>query len=176
MSVYSAYEGALARQPALPQTLPEWTLELVSIAALALQWAIVAEAFPDLPDRVPRHFDATGEADAWGPRMMVWALPFVNLLVWLLLGFVSRWPHLSNLPIEVTERNAERIYRLVRFQTVWLKACITCALAYISWRTIEKAQGSDVGLGYGFLPAMIGGVGIVLAWFYFKVRQEQDGG
>ena len=174
MSVFGALDQAPPRQPALPQTLPEWLLELVSIAALALQWGLVALAFPELPDRVPRHFDATGQADAWGPRMMVWFLPIVNAAVYLLLGFVSRRPHLSNLPIEVTARNADRIYRLVRFQTVWLKAFITGMLAYMSWRTIEKAQGSDVGLGSAFLPVTVAGTAIVLAWFYFKVRQERD--
>ena len=158
----------------LPQTLPEWLLEIVAIAALLLQWGLVASVFPDLPDRVPRHFDASGQADAWGPRMMVWSLPIVNVAIFVLLGVVSRLPHLSNLPIRVTERNQARIYRLIRFQTVWLKAFVTGIFAYISWRTIEKAQGADVGLGSAFLPIAVGGTAVVLAWFYYKVRQEQD--
>ncbi len=175
MSVSGVVDQAPSPQPVLPQTAPEWLLELISIAALALQWGIVALAFPDLPDRVPKHFDAAGEADAWGPRMMVWFLPVINVAVYGLLGFVSRRPHLSNLPIEVTARNQDRIFRLVRFQTVWLKAFITGMFAYMSWRTIAKAQGSAVGLGSAFLPITVVGVGIVLAWFYVKVRQAQDG-
>ena len=66
----------------------------VAIAALLLQWGLVASVFPDLPDRVPRHFDASGQADAWGPRMMVWSLPIVNVAIFVLLGVVSRLPHL----------------------------------------------------------------------------------
>ncbi len=174
VSAFGTLDQAPPHQPALPQTLPEWALELISAAALLLQWGLVSVAFLDLPAEVPKHFDAAGQPDAWGPRIMVWLLPIINLAVYGLLGFVSRKPHVSNLPIEVTPRNADRIYRLVRFQTVWLKAFITGLLAYMSWRTIEKAQGSDIGLGSAFLPVTVVGVSIVLAWFYVKVRQAQN--
>ena len=161
-----------APQPFLPQTLPEWMLELGAAAALLSQFLIVLAAWPEIPDQVPRHFDASGQADAWGAKATLLLLPAVNLVVFAMMTVVSRFPHISSLPIKVTAVNARRVYRLVRFQTIWLKAIIALVLAYMSWRTIEQARGGAQGLGIGFLPLTTLAVGSAVAWFYFELRRH----
>ena len=37
----------------------------LSVAAL---WALALAAWPDLPERIPTHFDVGGRPDAWSPR------------------------------------------------------------------------------------------------------------
>ena len=161
-----------APQPLLPPPLPEWVLELGATAALLSQFLIVLAAWPEIPDQVPRHFDASGQADAWGAKATLLLLPAVNLVVFAMMTVVSRFPHISSLPIKVTAVNARRVYRLVRFQTIWLKAIIALVLAYMSWRTIEQARGGAQGLGIGFLPLTTLAVGSAVAWFYFELRRH----
>ena len=155
----------------LPQTLPEWMLEFAATAGLLSQFVIVLTAWPEMPDQVPQHFDAAGQADAWGDKATLLLLPAVNLVVFAMMTMVSRFPHISSLPVEVTALNAPRVYRLVRFQTIWLKAIIALVLAYMSWRTIEQARGGVQGLGAGFLPLTTLAVGLAVAWFYFELRR-----
>ena len=161
-----------APQPLLPQTLPEWMLELGAASALLAQFVIVLTAWPEMPDQVPRHFDATGRADDWGSKATLLLLPAVNFVVFVMMTVVSRFPHISSVPVEITPLNAPRIYRLIRFQTIWLKAVVAIVLAYMSWRTIELARGGVQGLGVGFLPLTILGVGSAVAWFYFELRRQ----
>jgi len=161
-----------APQPLLPQTLPEWLLALGAAAALLCQFLIVLAAWPEIPDQVPQHFDAAGQADAWGAKATLLVLPAVNLVVFLIMTVVSRFPHISSLPVEVTALNARRVYRLVRFQTIWLKAIVSLVLVYMSWRTIEQARGGAQGLGIGFLPLTTLAVGSAVAWFYFELRRH----
>jgi uncharacterized membrane protein len=159
-------------QPLLPQTLPEWLLELGAAAALLAQFVIVLAAWPEMPDQVPQHFDATGQADAMGSKATLLLLPGVNFVVFAMMTVISRFPHISSVPVEITPSNARRVYRLVRFQTIWLKAVVALVLAYMSWRTIEQARGSVQGLGVGFLPLTILGVGSAIAWFYLELRRH----
>lgn len=161
-----------APQPLLPQTLPEWLLELGAAAALLAQFLIVLAAWPEIPDQVPRHFDAAGQADDWGSKATLLLLPAVNFVVFVMMTVISRFPHISSMPVEVTPLNARRVYRLVRFQTIWLKAVVALVLTYMSWRTIEQARGGVQGLGVGFLPLTILGVGSAVAWFYFELRRH----
>jgi Domain of unknown function (DUF1648) len=159
-------------QPLLPQTLPEWLLEFAATAALLSQFLIVIAAWPEMPEQVPQHFDAAGQADAWGAKATLLLLPAVNLVVFAIMTLVSRFPHISSLPVEVTAANARRVFRLVRFQTIWLKAVVALVLAYMSWRTVEQARGGAQGLGAGFLPLTLLGVGSAVAWFYFELRRR----
>lgn len=161
-----------APQPLLPQTLPEWLLELGAATALLAQFLIIFAAWPEIPDQVPQHFDASGQADAWGSKATLLLLPGVNFVVFVMMTVVSRFPHISSVPVEITPLNAQRIYRLVRFQTIWLKAVVALVLAYMSWRTIEQARGGVQGLGVGFLPLTILGVGSAVAWFYFELHRQ----
>lgn len=161
-----------APQPLLPQTLAEWLLELGAFAALLSQFLIVLGAWPEIPDQVPQHFDASGQADAWGSKATVLLLPAVNLVVFVMMTVVSRFPHISSVPVEITPSNAPRVYRLIRFQTIWLKTVVALVFAYMSWRTIEQARGGVQGLGVGFLPLTILGVGSAVAWFYFELRRH----
>lgn len=170
--VDSRKNGLLAPQPLLPQTLPEWLLELGATTALLAQFLIVFTVWPDMPDQVPQHFDASGQADAWGSKATLLLLPAVNLVVFVIMTVISRFPHISSVPVEITPLNARRVYRLVRFQTIWLKAVVVLVLAYMSWRTIEQARGGVQGLGVGFLPLTMLAVGSAVAWFYFELRRH----
>lgn len=172
MGLIDSRKNALrAPQPLLPQTLAEWLLEFGAAAALLSQFAIVLAAWPEIPDQVPQHFDASGQADAWGSKTTVLLLPAVNFVVFVMMTVVSRFPHISSVPVDVTPFNAPRVYRLIRFQTIWLKTVLALVLAYMSWRTIEQAQGGVQGLGVGFLPLTILGVGSAVVWFYMELRR-----
>lgn len=162
------------RQPLLPQTLPEWLLEFSALAALVAQFVIVLSAWPEIPDQVPQHFNAAGEVDGWGAKAALLQLPAVNLVVSLIMTAVSRFPHISSAPIEITPANATRVYRLIRFQTIWLKAVLSFVFAYISWRMVGQALGSVQGLGSAFLPLTILAVGSAVVWFYFELRQQRQ--
>jgi hypothetical protein len=98
----------------------------------------------------------------------------VNFVVSLIMTAVSRFPHISSVPIKVTEANAARVYRLVRFQTVWLKAVLSFVFAYMSWRMVGQALGTAQGLGSAFLPLTVVAVGSAVIWFYFELRQQRQ--
>lgn len=40
-------------------------LRFTLILAMLAVWALAAQAWPDLPERIPMHFDISGQPDAW---------------------------------------------------------------------------------------------------------------
>lgn len=83
-------------------------LRLLSLlAALAITGSILL-CYSLLPGTVATHFAASGQADDFGPR---WSLAGVLLLLSVLLALLSRRPRAFNYPTEITESNAQAIYR-----------------------------------------------------------------
>ena len=56
------------------------SLEAITLAFLTFLFQITWQAFhgaTPLPDKVPTHFDAAGNANVWGPPGTLWLLPLV---------------------------------------------------------------------------------------------------
>lgn len=166
---------ALKERPVLriPRTRTEIALEVAAgLGVLFFVWVFLTY-WPRLPEQVPRHFNARGEADAWGSRSTVFLLPGMSLVLYAGLSLLSRYPHRCNLPFRLTRENAETQYRCVRTMIISLKGVIVWSFAYIAWRTACVATGSGTGLGPLFLPvflfATIGPIGVYL-WLAHRAR------
>lgn len=119
---------------------------------------MLAWVWPSLPERVPTHFNAAGEPDAWGSPITLVVLLGVSVGLWLGLTILQRFPHLYNFPWPITESNAAEQYRLMRSLLIWLKAELTWLFAYLTWGAVQTARGEVDGLNPLFLPIVIGGI------------------
>jgi len=145
-----------------------WLLELAALAALALGIWAVARAWPELPERIPMHFDLAGRPDGWGSRGTVLLLPGASLFLYLMLSAVQRIPaRWYNYPVALTEENRARQYRLARDLILSLKAAVLGLFAHITYALVETALGRAAGLGPWLIPAWLvvifGTVGLYLA-------------
>lgn len=157
----------------LPATPAEWILEAISLCALGFAILTLLSAWPDLPARVPSHFDVAGKPDAWGAKLNLWVVPFVSIVVYLMLTVVGRIPHTHNFLVDITPQNAPRLYRLSRMLVLWMKAQIACTLAYISWGQVRVAMGNAQGIGWAFLPVTLIVIGATI-YLYRRMSQREQ--
>ena len=63
---------------------------LALLAAMAIVWWLALAAWPDLPARIPRHFDAGGRPDAWTDTGVVswFGVPALATLLGAVFGVV----------------------------------------------------------------------------------------
>lgn len=47
-------------------------------------------AYSTLPDRVPVHMNASGEADGFGPKFMIWLVPLVQVVSGVVMLYGTR--------------------------------------------------------------------------------------
>jgi len=140
-------------------------LETIAIGALVYGIILVLQAWSSLPTTIPTHFDASGNADGWGPKYMIVLLPGINVFIIPLMLFLRRFPWISNTPIKITEENAERQYALI----VRLLSALACLISLLFLAlvrdTIAIAGGGTSLLGPWFMPVFIIPIMGVILWY-----------
>jgi len=131
-------------------------IEGISITLLILIWLYVISEYAQMPEIVASHFNAKGEADDFGNKIMVWLIPAIATALYLLMFILSRFPHLHNYMINITEDNAYKNYRFSARMLRIVNLFITSIMMYVAYLIIETAKGVQIALGNSLLPIIIG--------------------
>ncbi|KAB7705949.1 DUF1648 domain-containing protein [Bacillus aerolatus] len=155
----------MAKLVYLPKTSFEKISTIVSLLLIIGNVIYLLIQWSTLPDQVPIHFNAKGEADGWGGKGMIWFVPAVTLLLWAGLTALERVPHVYNIP-NLTEENKERQYVNSRMMFNVLKMELVFFLVYTSWQSVQWAHGNETGIGCFelpvFLTVILGTMGVFL--------------
>jgi uncharacterized membrane protein len=134
------------------------TLEAIGIALLALlagiTWSALNGPNP-LPQRIPTHFNAIGEPNAWGSPSTLWLLPAVAAFVFLLISVVSLYPASFNFPVRSTPVNRPRLVALTIQMMAWVKVELVCLFLYIQWTIIESVRQGHAALSPAIVPIFL---------------------
>lgn len=126
--------------------LEEWS-DILSWLLLLLILFITARHFADLPERVPTHINALGQADRWGARWTVWLLPGIALLLHALMSLAQKFPKMINYPVRITPENAQRQYDLARTFLRVIRVAALTMLFFLQWTILQIALGQTDRLG-----------------------------
>lgn len=148
----------------------ETTPGILGVDILAVVLALLPAAWcfyfwSRLPERVPTHFGASGQADAWGERGMIWILPAASAVLLLLLLTLLRHATLYNVPVKLTPENVHRQMHLARWLAYATMLWALALLAWISWSQIQVALGHTSQLG-GLFFVFLGAEVVVLTWYF----------
>ena len=124
------------------------TFLFLSIVYLALEWSGV-------PNRVPIHFNAAGEADNWGSKLTIILFPVLGILVWGVFTILERYPHRYNFVVKITEGNAALQYRSAIVLMRFLKNTIALLFAYLTVESVQIARGLQEGLNWWVMPLFL---------------------
>lgn len=180
-STIAAEARGLPREPTA-----RWILVLMAVLTVVwlgiLSWQVAV-----LPDRVPTHFGAGGEANGWSskggalafsvllPLLVVFPMPLMALLA-------LHWPMSINAPNRewwtATAPRLRRFERLLR-EDLWLIAALTLALfLVIDVGVVLAAQSMHENLSpVFFVPTLVlflAGIGVVMARMFGSRYAEQD--
>lgn len=128
-------------------------LRLASLLGIVALTAYILVHYPSLPETVPTHFDFRGEADGFGSRTSILWLAGVMLLMGALTAWLSTRPNMLNYPGEITEANAQRIYREGERMLVWVLAGVAVVYLGIVLQTFAAAGSAVLVVG---LVALLG--------------------
>ena len=124
------------------------TMEAVCLGMLAVLFWITYAALngPErLPDRIPTHFDISGQPNAWGSPGFLWFLPAVAAGIYLLLTVLGSIRFRRyNLPVAVTRRNLPFIQEQTILMVAWIKCEMLCLFAYLQWSIIQSARNGRI--------------------------------
>jgi uncharacterized membrane protein len=134
------------------------TLELAGLAALAILCWLTWSALngPNrLPDRVPTHFDAAGNANAWGSPAGMVVLPVIAGGLYLAMSIVARFPDAFHYPVRVTPQTIAGLQAVTLSMVAWIKVELACLFAVLQWAFIQAARSGQGSLFPKILPVFI---------------------
>jgi uncharacterized membrane protein len=104
-----------------------WRVELVQLLIIAAMFAVAAWAWPQVPDRIPIHWNIRGEVDGWGGKTVgLFLLPFISLGMYALTLFLPRLdPNRANYQSFPKAYNAIRITLLLFFAVIYAVVVLT---------------------------------------------------
>jgi len=156
----------------IPRSELERMLEIIAIGGLVFGIFILLQSWSTLPDSIPAHFKFSGEVDRWGSKMELLLLPGLSLILYLGLTILSKYPHIYNYAVEITEENAKRQYHIARTMICWLKTEIVCIFTFIEWKSIQIALKQATASDMKFLTIMV--VVVLVTMFYYVLKMFKE--
>ncbi len=149
-------------------TTTDQIFELLGWGVLLALWVWTGTSYSSLPDSIPTHFNAAGEADGFGKKASIIGLPLIATLLYIGLTLLNRFPHIFNFPTPITPDNALSQYTNATRMIRYLKLILVLVFAGISFQTTQQAKGTGEGLGLWFLPLTLVLVFMPLVYFVVK--------
>jgi uncharacterized membrane protein len=139
----------------VPKTSLDHILEALPFILIVVEFYFIIHYYPELPDKMPQHFDGSGQPDAYGNKSILWFPPIINLILVAGMIYLTRFPHILNYLTEITEENAAIQYKLAQRMLRLLASLIAALFLYITVSTIYTGIGQWNGTGMWFMPVFI---------------------
>lgn len=124
-------------------------LMLAGAGILMVTWLAAALEYSSLPPVIPIHFNFRCEADNFGPRWNIFIPALISTVLGISLFWLSRFPHIYNYPVKITESNRERQYHLASMLVLRIKALIALMFLFVTLSIAGSSKGND------YLPAWL---------------------
>lgn len=146
------------------KTKQEKNIDILSTIILAgtIVWVVVMWKF--LPGKIPRHYNAAGDADAWsGKGILIFDLA-VEIGMYLLMIGTKKFPGIWNVPRKKTKEEQETVYA---YSGKMLSVINVAIMVMFTYMTVCSGLGKP--LGSGFLWISLAGTFIPMIYYTVKM-------
>jgi len=158
----------------IPLDSYDYVIELITAIFMILLIAWPFFFFQELPDVIPRHFNAAGEPDGYSQKNIIWALPAIGLILYAGMLLLNRYPYVYNYPTEITAENADKHYRIATKLIRTLNLLIATSFFYLAFATIETAMNKQDGLSDAFLTTFLLLIfATITSYLYLALRKSR---
>jgi len=118
-------------------------LETTTAAILIGLLVYVFISYTSLPEIVPTHINFNGEVNNTGHKTTIWLLVGITTAITIGLHILTKFPHIHNYMVNITEENAEHNYRMSSRLLRIVNLLTLLLLAYVCYSIIQRANGND---------------------------------
>lgn len=134
--------------------------EILPIALIALAFIVGSFLYPQLPDKIPSHWNVEGEIDAWSSKNFgVFFFPGITLGLYLLMTFIPL--------IDPLRRN----YPKFHIPYFWFRTLFVLFFVSLYFYTLWAALGTKLNINYFIIP-VLSVLFILIGIFLPKVRKN----
>lgn len=161
----------------VPKRPIDYVLDILSIMAVIFSITYTAIHYTALPDTIPRHFNAAGEADGFSHKAVAWVLVGIQTALFAGLYALTKTPHLLSSTKPITEENAPYLYPQGMLVLRVTNLLCMVLFSYMVYASIQVAMGEKTKLDNAFFWTMVGLI-IVLPLalsLYFHQKNKRSG-
>lgn len=127
----------------------------IAFIFVLLQLILIIICFNALPDTIPSHYNFAGQADNFSNKNIIWFSPALSFGIYLLLKYLSRYPHRHNYRVKITKENAlEEYTNSIEFGAYM--NMLTCGLlCFVAITILITGFHSESRLGTLLLPITV---------------------
>ena len=107
-----------------------WILLVGTLAYLILGWN-------SFPDQIPMHYNGAGEIDRWGGKGEIIFIEVMMWIIYLGIGAIEKYPQIWNTGVEVTAKNKEKVYRILKYMIKTLKFLTALIFSYLIVNSLQ---------------------------------------
>jgi Predicted membrane protein len=148
-------------------------LEIAGAALIAGMAIFLVLSWNSFPDRIPTHFNAFGQVDAWGSHQDLLFLPILGIGIYALITILTFFPAVWNVNIRYKAENKEAVYQAIKTMMMVLKIELLGLFLFIFY-FMATAQNLP---GY-FMPVFLAAIFVPVVLFILharKVGNKQEG-
>ena len=147
-------------------------IEIINWISVLAIWVFTIVNYNNLPDIIPTHFNFAGEVDGFGGKANVLIFPIIATIFFVGLTILNRYPHIFNYPTKITEENALRQYTYATKMIRYLNLILIVNFGFLSFSTVQNANGQADGIGIWYLPVSLGLVYIIIIYTILKLTKK----
>lgn len=134
--------------------------------------------YPDLPGRVPTHFNEAGDPDAWGSKTTILLFPGIQSIFALLAVLVYKYPNYANIPSTIAlrhlpEEKRKKAYELIRDLVLIVMSITSLLMCYLTRENLQVAKGMEESIST--LPIWIILLGLAPPIVYYTIKMKRIG-
>ena len=110
MPVYAKYHMTERPKIKLKLTTTDRIFEILGWVSIPAIWVLTISSYKNLPGTIPIHYNGAGQADGFGGKGNILALPSVATFLFIGLSILNKFPRIFNYPVSITKDNALQQY------------------------------------------------------------------
>ena len=147
----------------LPYNKFQKAVEIITLVLILCQIVYCAVFYPQLPSKIPTHFNFAGEVDGWGGKSSILVLLAATIVLYIMLTVALFFPRLWNVPVKITDQNRGVVFKYVINMVLWDKLLIVGCFFYMTYCSV-----SSVAMGWWFTPFLL--ISVLGVTFYYTIK------
>ena len=127
----------------LEKTTLDYIIEYSTFGLLACSLVYTIYYYGSLPEKIPMHFNASGEVNSYGSKNSIWALYGIAITTVIGMYFLNKSPHIFNYPQKITKDNAQKSYTDATKMLRYLNFGIALLFSTIGYEIVSIALNSS---------------------------------
>ncbi|WP_164880419.1 DUF1648 domain-containing protein [Clostridium manihotivorum] len=158
----------------IPHSNLERVLEILAIASIIIQIAMLTAYWSRIPQRIVTHIGIDGRPDRWGGRGELLVLPIISVVLYVLFTTLSKFPHIFNYIVDINEENAKYQYSNARTLMTAIKSEMLMFFTVFQYNSLMDALNRKSYFGQSALPIFIITIFATLIYFIRKSLKKNE--